>query len=582
LLKNADCSAVDPVGPEGAGIRMSTDRYQVGEFTLDVSLGCLRRGGAEVALRPKSFALLHYLVAHAGRLVTKDELLSKIWPNVIVTEDSLTRCISEVRAALGDAEQKVIKTVSKRGYVFAEPVMKLGDDEPVAQLPADIIPAERSVAQRRSRTTHLLAVFGVLSLAAVVWYVSIRERHAAELPRLSLVVLPFANLNADPAQDYLGDIVTDELTAALSRLRGATVIAASSARTLKGNPVDIKQLGADLGVRYALEGSVLRSEGSVRINAKLVDAQTAETLWSDRFDVNRADILRTQDEIVTRLASALHGELVQAGTRRSTTAGTSNLDAEDLAMRCEAASYRLGGEAEIPGYELCDRALSIDPRNVRALVQLAFYHSSRVSRVQSPDPEANLKQADALVTRALEIDPGYYMAHCVKATVLEGQHRVPDGIAAAERCLALNPTYAGAYRVLALLHFFLAHPEKMLEYADRGIRLSPRDPQTSIFLLIKGWAYFMMKQDDEALVWLRRAAAASPQTPTILAGLTSQLALTGHDTEARATLAQYLALDNTRTRTVAQWDYVPDDNAAFLEFHLRFKSGLRKAGMAER
>ena len=153
-------------------------------------------------------------------------------------------------------------------------------------------------------------------------------------------MLPFANLNADPAQDYLGDIITSELTTALSRLRGATVIAAGSALTFKGKPVNIKQLGADLDVRYALEGSVLRSDGSVRINARLVDTQTVKTLWSDRFDVDRADILRTQDEIVMRLASTLHGELVQAETRRSTTAGASNLDAEDLAMQCEAATYR--------------------------------------------------------------------------------------------------------------------------------------------------------------------------------------------------------------------------------------------------
>jgi len=182
----------------------------------------------------------------------------------------------------------------------------------------------------------------------------------------------------------------------------------------------------------------------------------------------------------------------------------------------------------------------------------------------------------------MEIDPDYYAAHCAKATVLEGQHRVPDGVAEAERCLALNPTYAGAYRILALQHFFLAHPDKMLEYADRGIRLSPRDPQASIFLLMKGWAYFMLEQDEEALMWLRRAAAASPQMPTILAGLTSELALTERDAEARATLAQYLALENTRTRTIEQWDYLPDGNAAFLKFHLRFKSGLRKAGMPER
>lgn len=558
---------------------MPTVRYKIGEFTLDVSQGCLRRGNIDVPLRPKSFALLQHLIAHAGCLVSKDELLSKIWPNVIVTEDSLTRCISEARAALGDTEQTAIKTVSKRGYVFAKPVTEVQDDT-VVQPAADTIPEERSAFQRRRRTA-LLAAFGILSLAAAGLYAAaIGARHTAELPRLSLIVLPFANLNADPAQDYLGDVITDELTTALSRLCGAAVIASSSALTLKGKHIDIKQLGADLDVRYALEGSVLRSEGSVRINARLIDTQTVKTLWSDRFDVDRADILRTQDEIVTRLASTLHGELVQAETRRSTATSTPNLDAEDLAMQCEAALYRLFNAAT-PNYELCQRALSIDPGNVRALVQLATYYGMRVSRVQSPNPRSDLEQANGLVTRALEIDPDYYAAHCAKATVLEGQHRVPDGIAEAERCLALNPTYVGAYRSLALLHFFLAQPEKMLEYADRGIRLSPRDPQTSIFLLIKGWAYFMLEQDEEALIWLRRAAAASPQMPTILAGLTSELALTGHDAEARAMLARYLALESTRTRTIAQWDYLPDDNAAFLRFHLRFKSGLRKAGMPE-
>src|SRR3984893_16755798 len=118
---------------------MSAERYLIGESTLDVSLGCLRRNGADVSLRPKSFALLHYLVTHAGRLVTKDELLSKIWPNVIVTEDSLTRCISEARAALGDAEQTAIKTVSKRGYIFAKPVTQVPDNA-VIQPVADTTP----------------------------------------------------------------------------------------------------------------------------------------------------------------------------------------------------------------------------------------------------------------------------------------------------------------------------------------------------------------------------------------------------------------------------------------------------------
>lgn len=560
---------------------MSADRYLIGESTLDVTLGCLCRNGTEVSLRPKSFALLQYLVSHAGRLVTKDELLSKIWPDVVVTEDSLTRCVSEARAALGDTDQKLIKTVSKRGYVFAGPVTRL-DDNSVVPSPVEVTPREENDGRTWRWRRAFPALVAILAIAGMAWYGVFWQHQTTSPPRLSLVVLPFANLSNDPGQDYLGDVITEDLTRALSLLRGSTVISAGSALTLKGRTVDIKQIGRDFGVRYALEGSVLRSDGSVRINTRLVDTEALTTLWSDRFDVNRADLLRTQDEIVARLASALQGQLVQADVRRSTNEAVSNLDAEDLAMQCEASSYRLTGEAAKPSLDLCERALRIDPRNVRALVRLATYYGSRVSRVQSPDPEADLEQANSLVSRALEIDPGYYAAHCAKANVFAGRHRVRDGIAAAERCLALNPSYVGAYRLLASLSFFLAQPDQMLAYVDRGIRLSPRDPETSIFLLFKGWAYFMMGQDEEALVWLRRAAAASPETPVILAALTSELALTGQDTEARATLAQYLALSGTRTRTVAQWDYVPDDNAAFLQFHQRFRSGLRKAGMPDR
>lgn len=560
---------------------MSADRYLIGESTLDVSLGRLCRNGTEVPLRPKSFALLQYLVTHAGCLVTKDELLSEIWPDVIVTEDSLTRCVSEARAALGDADQKMIKTVSRRGYAFTGPVTKL-EDRPVVTGPVEAAPRTKREVRAWWRTPALLVTAAILVLAGVTRYDVFSQQQTISSRRLSLVVLPFANLNVDPGQDYFGDVITEDLTAALSRLRGSTVISAGSAFTFKGKQLDIKQLGRDLGVRYAVEGSVLRSDGSVRINARLFDTQALTALWSDRFDVDRADLLRAQDEIVARLASALQGELMQAEVSRSMNEAVSNVDAEDLAMQCEASSYRLVGEAMAPHLDLCERALRIDPRNVRALVRLATYYGSRVSRVQSPDPEADLEKASTLVSRALEIDPGYYAAHCAKANVLAGRRRVRDGIAAAERCLTLNPSYAGAFRLLASFHFFLAQPNQVLAYVDHGTRLSPRDPETSIFLQFKGWAYFMMGQDDEALLWLRRAAAASPETPTILAALTSQLALAGHDAEARATLAQYLALPGTRTRTVAQWDYVPDDNLAFAQFHQRFRSGLRTAGMPER
>ena len=142
---------------------MSTERYRVGEFTLDLSLGSLRRGDAEVPLRPKSFALLHYLITHAGRLVRKDELLSEIWPKVLVTDDSLTRCISEVRAALEDTEQKIIKTVPKRGYVFAGPVIRLDDYARVGR-PVLGGSSGNNVVGRGRRTLSLLSLIAMSAI----------------------------------------------------------------------------------------------------------------------------------------------------------------------------------------------------------------------------------------------------------------------------------------------------------------------------------------------------------------------------------------------------------------------------------
>ena len=355
----------------------------------------------------------------------------------------------------------MIKTVSKRGYVFAGPVTLL-DERAVPQPPAAGVPKHKSAARRTGWMLPLLGLAAVLAMAAAVWSAAF-WRPAALPPRLSLIVLPFSNLSADPAQDYLGDIITEELTTALSQLRGSTVISSSSAFTLKGKPFDIKQLGSDSASVTHLRAAYCAAPDRCASMRGWSIRRARRHYGLDKFDVRRAELLQTQDDIVTRLASALHVELVQAETRRATGSAVANLDAEDLAMRCEAASYRRGGAVATPNYDLCERALGVDPRNVRALIQLATYYSSRVSRVQSPNPAADLQRADGLVDRALEIDAGYYAAHCVKAVVLEGTHHVRDAVVAAERCLRLNPSYAGAYRTLALQYFFLAEPSKMLE-----------------------------------------------------------------------------------------------------------------------
>lgn len=550
------------------------DQVRFAEFTVDVARAGLYRAGSEIALRPKSFALLLYLVTHAGRLVSKDELLTAVWPHVVVTEDSLTRCISEIRAALGDREQTLIKTVNRRGYLFSAPLLM-----PKQAAPHDpvLLGARLRVWPLRSQAAAA-AVVMLLCAGLVAWWAGERGLVA---PRLSIVVLPFVHLGTDASQAYLADVISDDLTTALSRLRGVLLIASGSSVTLKGTEASPQDLGARLGVRYLVLGTVLPVDGRLHIGARLVDTRNAALLWSDQFDTPRHQLLQARDEIVVRLASSLNAELVRVDSQRPPLAG-SRLDAEDLAMQCDAAWFHLGPLAALPSFDRCEQALRLDPDNLRALVRLATVLGNRVSRVQSPDPPADITRAQALVARALALAPDDYGAHCAKAVALEGARRLHEAIAAGERCLALNPSNAAAYRILATLHFFLGRPDKTLEYLDLGLRISPVDVQLQAFLLFKGWAHLMKQDDEEALLWLRRAGAASPENPTIQAGLVATLALTNRNAEAHAALARYLAMKATRTRTIAQWHHRPDDNPTFRQFDERFRSGLRKAGMAER
>lgn len=564
---------------------MSSRTYRFGEFTLDAARACLRRGETEVALRPKSFALLEYLTTHAGRVVGKDELLSAVWPGLVVTEDSLTRCVSEVRAALGDSAQTVIKTVTKRGYLFDAPVTTLGSTDS-APVPTQAN-SGRVTAVRTTRVPGWLVWAGLAVLLAGIALLGFRRLRepAAEAPRLSLVVLPFAELSVDPgvvpARDYLATIVTDDLTIALSRLQGALVIAPGSARAFKDKSGDLRQVGRELGVRYALQGSVLRSDGRLRISATLADVQSLVVLWTDQFDVDPADLPNAQDGIVARLANALGAGLVQAESQRPHLTGA-QLDAEDLAMRCEATWLRLGADGDPQTRESCEQALRLDPGNVRALVQLATWHAIRVSRMQSSDSRADVAQAREFVERALAAAPDDYAVHCAKARVLEIEHRLRDAVVEAQRCAQLNPSHAAAYLLLAIDHFFLAEPQQTLEYVRRGMRISPRDPLMPVLLTFKGWAYFQLHQDAEAVRWLTEAVANAPENPTPLAALASVLALNGRDAEAQAAMARYLASKNAHTKTVSQWNRGAEDNPSFRAFGERFRDGLRKAGMPER
>jgi adenylate cyclase len=493
----------------------------------------------------------------------------------------------KVRFAFTDRGNQILKNITHPVHVYA-----LGPNDAVLARMTASKATIRLPGQgiRPLRTTIWYAAGGVTAMVGfvvAVWFavgVGRGPQVPSTAPRFSMIVLPFANLSGDPAHDYLGDVLTEELTTNLSRIPRSFVIARSTAFSYKGKPVDVKQIGRDLGVRYVLEGSQQQSGNKVRVSAQLIDTESGAHLWADQFDADRADLLEMQDEIVTRLSRALHIQLVEVDAARVARTHPGDLDAEDLAMRCEAAlANSLEGTVKVDeGYKFCERALQRDERNVRALILLSIKFITRVLTVQSSDREADIRQADELVSRALAIDANAYGAHHGKAYVLLTQQRFEEAIVEAERALALNPSFVVAYNGLCIASSFLGQPQKAVEYADKAIRLSPRDPLLYVFHFQKAFALSLLHEDDQAIGWLRRAISGAPQWPLPQAFLAATLALTGHEAEAREVLKRYLSLSGTRARTIAQWQQqLPSDNPVFLSYAVRLREGLRKAGLPE-
>jgi adenylate cyclase len=401
-------------------------------------------------------------------------------------------------------------------------------------------------------------------------------------PPFSMVVLPFANLIGDPAQNYLADVITDGLTSYLSRMRDAFVIARCTALTYKGKAVDAREVGRELGVRYVLEGSEQHSSGRIRVSAQLIDAETGALLWADRFDADQVDVLQTQDDIVTRLARAVQIELAAVEAARLSRARSAKAGAEELALRGEAIFLRYGPSREQSeaAFDLCQQALEVEPDNVRALSILVERYATRVTGMQTVDREADVRRAEDLAARALAADANSYHARHAKARTLITQKRAEEAMIEAERSLRLNPGYIPTYLDLCQANLMMGLPEKTIEYADRAMRLSPPDPYLYVFYAQEALGHMMLGRDQPAVACLRRAVANNPDFPTPLAYLTAMLALTGADVEARECLKRYLSLPRTMTRTIARWKRMGiSDHPAYLALRARINEGLEKAGL---
>jgi TolB-like protein len=400
-----------------------------------------------------------------------------------------------------------------------------------------------------------------------------------EPPRLSLVVLPFANIGGDQEQEYFVDGVTESLTTDLSRISGAFVIGRSTAFSYKGKSPDLKQIGRELNVRYVLEGSVQRAGNRLRVNVQLIEAETGKHLWAERFDKPVSDLFDMQDEIVARLANQLQVELFAVEARRAEQ--KPNPDSMDLVFQGRSLLYRgFSSEMLANARRFYAHALELDAGNVEALVGVGTVDFMIAGSFMADDPRPLWAAAEATLTKALALAPNHARAHGVMGSLLCESNRAERGIEELEHALAIDPNYAGAHAQMGLAQRYIGRAEKTEAHVLEALRLSPRDRIRYFWLFYVGGSKANLGEWAQALPWLRKSIDTNRNYPLIFFYLPGCLAHLGRLDEARSEVEAGLALDPKftlrRYRAGAE-----SDNAVYLTRRERIIEGMRVAGVPE-
>ncbi|SHH06769.1 adenylate/guanylate cyclase domain-containing protein [Bradyrhizobium erythrophlei] len=402
---------------------------------------------------------------------------------------------------------------------------------------------------------------------------------APSAPRLSIVVLPFANLSGDPEQDYFVDGVTESLTTDLSRISSSFVIGRHTAFTYKAKAVDLKQIGHELNVCYILEGSVQRSGNRLRINVQLVDAETGTHLWAERFDKLFADLFDVQDEIVSRLANTLDAQLTDEEARRS----ERSLHPSSMDLYFQGrASWNKGWTPETMAQArgFFERALALDPGNIEAMVGTAVVDTVVGTNFFTDDRAAYLAAAEATVVKALSHAPYHAFAHLVLGAVQIATNRAVDGIAECERALALDRNLAEAHAQIGFAKYVMGRGAETEAHINEAFRLSPRDVSAYRWMSMVGFAKMQLSEDAEAVGWFHRSIEANRNHPFAHFWLAAALALLGSLDRASAAAKAGLAI--LPSFTIRRFrDGAQSDNPTFLAKRERAYQGMRMAGIPE-
>lgn len=548
----------------------------IGHGRFDPLSGDLSLDGRSVRLRPRTAALLDHLLQHGDRVVGKDELLQAVWPDVVVTEDSLVQCVKEIRQALGPAGRDWIRTVPRQGYAF------VGEPTQPAVAPEEPVEAARAPAPglHRSRwrwpsVAAAAAVVAVGAAGAFAWRWSQPEPDTHAAPPLSIVVMPIVNATGHREQDNAADDLTDALTDALARTAGTTVISSGTAFTFKGQPIDARKIGSDLNVRYVLEGSLRLDAAQPVLTMRLADAASAVQLWNQEFRAGSEGALR--DVVAGRVAATLGFHMVRAETRPDQGEHTRHAAVADLLSEARAVVRRSGVD-DPNARKLLEAAMrSGDDHDAEGLAMLATSYAW--ANRFSPTRGSDLAQAQLAIERALALAPDNDKVRVAEGRVYGEVGNQARSLAAYDRAVALNPNNAEAHGGRADALVMLGRPEEAFAPIEQAMRISPYDPRFFVWEVYAGVAHLHLRHDTKAVELFTKVVRAHPH-PFFHLLLAGALGASGRIAEAREQMAAFRAW--YPRFTLSQLRAIdPSEAPAFFQQRQHLYDGLRAAGMPE-
>jgi TolB-like protein/DNA-binding winged helix-turn-helix (wHTH) protein len=582
-----------PFEPYHLGIPARQLRFD--RYVLDLKRGHLLLDDTEITLRPKTFAVLRFLLENPGRLVSKDELFAAVWPNISVTDDVLVQSVGELRRALADDGQRLIKTIPRRGYRFESFVSAIpsahsapreddpgltstGEDTPTFT-PHNKQTALASILRVGWRGPAVAVGTAVLLLGAVLLTYRVgpevkTDVQSAEIAgagtKPAIAVLPLVSLGADESRDYFADGLTQDIINALGRFRGLTVMSWNAVLPYRAKPESPATIARELTVRYQVEGNVRQKGDRVRATTQLVDAN-GQVLWTASFDESLSDVFVLQDAIATQIAGTLATRVTQMELNRVFAKPTGSLEAYDYVLRARPALQQPDRANIVQARALLRRAIETDPSYAAAYSALAETYFIATSMGWAESPAEFLSRAEEMANRALNLDDADVRARVVLGRIHIFHQRYDQARTEMDRAISINPSDAGGIAGRGNVLLWSGQIDDAIAALELAQRIDPELNPSDRFAL--SLAYYLKGRYDPAIeqaeLNLRKTSGAN-FSRVVLAAAHAEL---GHSDDATRATTVIRRLDPT----FDPWEFGTKFLRAGDLDHLR--DGLHKAGL---